>query len=583
MLKYLFLFFTSVYGHGRITNPSPRIKNVDGGLNAPIYTCLGPAFKTSSTSMRCHDTPAGNIVATYNSGDIINLEWIMEAPHPGDCSIWLSYDTKIDSPVNWIKLKDIPGCLSPNGIATPSGINKYSLKLPEFLPSCEHCVLRWEWYAVQQVSNVEFYVNCIDIKIISQNNCQQPFPTTQINGIEHLLYNLNDMNQKGCPFYNVYDINLRPQLETRSRGPKEWVPTCNNNLPTIPTTPPPIIVYPCTNINCGQFGTCNNGICICKNGYTGKNCEIVPIISCNLNCKTINRNNCQSNNICGNCLNGFIGDNNSNSLCKINCDNNLCQSLNRKNCISANVCGTCLKGFTEPNSMKKKDKCIVTSNVNGINLSITAKWETGFCGQWITICPSNREISFIVPNELRDVRGWSMLNMQKINNKIIGLCPEWVITGNQAIGGFCASFNFGKNIIINNGYFFENNIIRRNLIDNVIDYTYQNVSITMNIDTNNLNYDMLINDLQNNLYGNADITILDNDNSELSMLIDCKNRQDFDSALFLHLHTLDNKEINQELFYKEPVNNDEILNATNKVNYSINTLLILTIISIFIF
>ena len=44
-----------------------------------------------------------------------------------------------------------------------------------------------------------------------------------------------------------------------------------------------------------------------------------------------------------------------------------------------------------------------------------------------------------------------------------------------------------------------------------------------------------------------------------------------------------NKEINQELFYKEPVNNDEILNATNKVNYSINTLLILTIISIFIF
>ena len=305
MLKYLFLFFTSVYGHGRITNPSPRIKNVDGGLNAPIYTCLGPAFKTSSTSMRCHDTPAGNIVATYNSGDIINLEWIMEAPHPGDCSIWLSYDTKIDSPVNWIKLKDIPGCLSP---------------------------------------------------------------TTEINGIEHLLYNLNDMNQKGCPFYNVYDINLRPQLETRSRGPKEWVPTCNNNLPTIPTTPPPIIVYPCTNINCGQFGTCNNGICICKNGYTGKNCEIVPIISCNLNCKTINRNNCQSNNICGNCLNGFIGDNNSNSLCKINCDNNLCQSLNRKNCISANVCGTCLKGFTEPNSMKKKDKCIVSSNFNGIDL-----------------------------------------------------------------------------------------------------------------------------------------------------------------------------------------------------------------------
>ena len=126
------------------------------------------------------------------------------------------------------------------------------------------------------------------------------------------------------------------------------------------------------------------------------------------------------------------------------------------------------------------------------------------------------------------------------------------------------------------------------IIDNVIDYTYQNVSITMNIDTNNLNYDMLINDLQNNLYGNADITILNNDNSELSMLIDCKNRQDFDSALFLHLHTLDNKEINNDLFYKEPVNNDEendetILNSTNRIKYSLTITLVILFISIFIF
>ena len=72
-------------------------------------------------------------------------------------------------------------------------------------------------------------------------------------------------------------------------------------------------------------------------------------------------------------------------------------------------------------------------------------------------------------------------------------------------------------------------------------------------DSANLNYDMIVNDLQHNLYGNADITILDNDNSELSILIDCKNRQDFDSALFLHVNTLDNKQINNDLFYKEPV------------------------------
>jgi hypothetical protein len=587
MFKYLFFFLVSVYGHARITNPIPRLKNVSGGLNAPVYTCLGPVFQTSSTSMRCHDTPSGNIMATYTSGNVVNLEWIMEAPHPGDCSVWISYDNNINFPINWIKLKDIPGCLSPTGIDSPVGINKYSFKLSEFLPSCDHCVLRWEWYAVQQVSNVEFYVNCIDIKIISQNNCELPSPTTEINGIEHLLYNLHDNTQNGCPFYNVYDTNLRPQIEKRSRGPKEWVPSCNNFTPiTQPNTiKPPIIIYPCDNINCGTFGTCNiGGLCECKNGYTGKNCEIPPIIVCNTNCKILNRKNCQSNNICGNCLNGFIGEKNGNTLCKIQCNNDKCKSLNRKKCIRPNVCGTCLLGFTEPNSFKKSDSCINLPNKNNINLSITAQWETGFCGQWIITCPLNREIFFIIPEQLRDIRGWNMINMQKINNKIVGSCAEWVITGNTAIGGFCASFDYGKSVIINNdGYFFQNNILRRNLLDNqnILDTTYRNVSITMNIESNNLNYENVINNFKNNLYGTSDIIILNNQDSELSLKIDCKNRQDFDSALFLHVDMIDNIPVNYDLFYKEPINNEnELKNSSNKINYPFYFILI--ILAIFI-
>jgi len=582
MFKYLFLLFTTVFGHGRITKPIPRIKNVDGGLNAPIYTCLGPAFKTSPTSMRCHDTPASNVVGTYNSGDIINLEWIMEAPHPGDCSIWLSYDTNnIDSPVNWIKLKDIPGCLSPNGIDAPLGINRYSLKLPEFLPSCEHCVLRWEWYAVQQVSNVEFYVNCIDIKIISQNNCKIPQPTTEINGIEHLLYNLNDANQRGCPFYNVYDSNLRPPLDKRSRGPKEWIPSCNNDIivPTIPQ--PPVIIYPCTNINCGNFGSCNNGKCVCIKGYSGVNCEIKPPIDCNLNCKVLNRNICQTNNICGNCLQGFKGENNRNSLCKVECNNNFCNSLNRKKCTSPNICGNCLNGFTEPKSKKRNDACnVVNISNNGIKLSVTAQWDTGFCGQWITTCPNDRIILFSIPNELVDVRGWSMINMQKKGNLITGFCPEWVQTSKQAIGGFCASHSFGKNIIVNNnGFFFDNsNTLRRRYLiidgENYMDNTYKNVSITMNMDSNNINYETILNGIQNNLYGSgSNVILLDDENSEISLKIDCKNRQDFDSALFLHMDNINDIPINLETFYKEPIN-DEYDNMSSssilKINFFLN-------------
>ena len=41
-----------------------------------------------------------------------------------------------------------------------------------------------------QVSNVEFYVNCADVKIVGGNNtCKKPTTTTAITGIEHLLTN----------------------------------------------------------------------------------------------------------------------------------------------------------------------------------------------------------------------------------------------------------------------------------------------------------------------------------------------------------------------------------------------------------
>ena len=573
MLIYLFLLITSVFGHARITNPVPRIKNVSGGLNAPIYTCLGPAFGTSPTSMRCHDSLASPIIATYSTGSNIDLEWTMEAPHPGDCSIWLSYDTNVDSPVNWIKLRDIPGCLSPNGIDTPVGINKYSFQLPDFLPSCEHCVLRWEWYAVQQVSNVEFYVNCIDIKIVSQNTCSLPGPTTQINGIEHLLYNLNDPNQKGCPFYNVYDVNFRPPLNKRSRGPKEWNPTCTNGpFPTtLPQPTTPIIVYPCANVNCGNFGSCIEGVCVCTNGYSGKNCEIQPNIGCNINCKNLNRKGCQTNNICGNCLDGFIGTQNSNTLCKIQCNNNFCKSLNRKKCINKNICGNCIKGFTEPNSMLKSDKCnLVPINNNGIKLSITSKWVTGFCGQWIYVCYPNKVISFQIPPEITDLRGWNIINMEKNNNIISGVCPTFAQPGQEVTGGFCASFPFGKNIFIGeDGYLFEQKRVRRLESDKIMETPYTNVSITIN-GINNLDYNDINNKLQTNLYGSSEVIILDDENSELSIKINCKNIQDFDSALFLH--SVDDLYFNPEPIGEE--NNGEY-NASNKIKVLTNFMVIL--------
>jgi len=558
LLNLLFLFFNHVSGHGRMVSPVPRLKISDGGINAPSYTCLGPIFKSNATSMRCHDSKAGEITNILTAGDTVNFQILMEAPHPGDCSIWLSYDTNFDSPLNWIKIKDIPGCFSPNGVDTILGLSTLSFVLPEFLPSCDHCVLRWEWYAVQQVSNVEFYVNCADVKIINNknNNCSKPGPTTQINGIEHLLFNINDPTQKGCPFYNVYDPGLRPQINNRSRGPKEWIPQCTNNSANPTVTPPVIITYPCTNINCGLFGTCNNGICNCINGYSGEKCDIVPTVVCNINCGILNREICKKDNICGICKSGFLGSVDSNTVCNLSCNKN-CNLLNRRSCIDPDVCGVCLPNFTEPVSKKKSDACIsVVDNINNglVVLSISSVWDSGFCGKWSGTCPQDRQISFIVPPEIFDLRGWNMINMQKNYNKISGSCASWVKTGGISYGGFCASFQLGRRITVKkDGFYLDSNTFR-NLLEYEMDENYQNVSVVINLigNKNSTDYDMVLNDIYLNLYGGRNVILLNDtivgENKELYFKIICNTRQEFDSALFLHTENLGEMKVDENIF-----------------------------------
>lgn len=578
-ILYYFMFLISgVYSHGRLSRPIPRPKILDGGINAPIYTCAGPAFGTSKTSMRCRDAPSTNILTTYNAGTNIQLDLFMEAPHPGDCSIWLSYDTNKDSPSNWIKLKDFPGCFSPDGVATFTGTKTISIYLSEYLPSCDHCVLRWEWYSVQLVSNVEFYVNCLDIKIVNNfnNNCQIPGPTTFISGIEHLLYNLKDLNQKGCPFYNVYDYNIRPPLNIRSRGPKEWIPNCvqNTNMPTVPVVP--TLTYPCMNINCGLNGQCSNGICICKNGYTGTNCQNPPSIQCNINCNSLNRNQCISYNTCGNCKSGFTGLISGNTLCNISCSKD-CTLLNRKSCLEPNICGGCLNNYIEPPSGNKNDKCII-NNVNGITLGITSQWNTGFCGKWIIKCPVNRKIVFNVPGSIRDVRGWNIINMQKINSQIIGYCPVWAVTGEFTTGGFCASYNSGQKIVnTNTGFIFQTFRRLANEYEKIEDNNYSNVSLSLNIKNRNYlesdDYNMIINHISENSYGTQILllnTIINNEKNEIDMLfkIICSSRMDFDNSLFLHMNMIGSLEIEPNLFLTEPISNQtEVLkeNISNRI------------------
>lgn len=67
---------------------------------------------------------------------------------------------------------------------------------------------------------------------------------------------------------------------------------------------------PCKEVNCSNGGTCVDGDCICKVGYSGSNCEYYTDLCANINCQ--NGGECIEGNC--DCLTGFAGENCQNEL-----------------------------------------------------------------------------------------------------------------------------------------------------------------------------------------------------------------------------------------------------------------------------
>eukprot|EP00122_Pirum_gemmata_P007499 Pgem_evm2s6882 len=83
--------------------------------------------------------------------------------HPGDCFLYLS-DSKQEgqvSPSKWFKIFEYPGCGAPDGRGPPNKqyISK-TFTVPEGVPECKDCVLRWEWYSVKSIqieASIQYY------------------------------------------------------------------------------------------------------------------------------------------------------------------------------------------------------------------------------------------------------------------------------------------------------------------------------------------------------------------------------------------------------------------------------------------
>jgi hypothetical protein len=190
------LSVVSVAAHGHMSNPAPRPplwlpqyndgaytdKDATYRWDEPVYQIAGPKASSghqySAKAFRCRKSkPSSAPFRELVAGETIDVEWTLSAVHPGDCYLWLSYDTNVDEPENWFKIAAFPGCVDKNAFDAgfsgrdPRTSNKWPVKLPSWLASCDHCVLRWEWVTVQQVIDNEYFVTCGKRPLSARRSC----------------------------------------------------------------------------------------------------------------------------------------------------------------------------------------------------------------------------------------------------------------------------------------------------------------------------------------------------------------------------------------------------------------------------
>ena len=113
-------------------------------MDEPTHSLLnGPVTHTGHLyeSYACHDFKAEDEPSTtVTAGAPLTVEWDLEAKHPGDCSLYMSYDDDggtYAAPKDWIKLAVFPGCvdqqlLESGGFdgGSPPKVNTWRVEMP---------------------------------------------------------------------------------------------------------------------------------------------------------------------------------------------------------------------------------------------------------------------------------------------------------------------------------------------------------------------------------------------------------------------------------------------------------------------
>lgn len=216
ILTFLML---NVDAHGQISQP--RMRGCTTVYNpgtvqeyCPLYGDFGPQKVVGKANTQeettygdydvCRNEPREEPYVTVTAGGTLDLKYHLQAPHPGDCSLYVSYDDdKIsDGKKKFALIWQMKDCLcfpegngcsyypAANQGTCPSGCPQFrtiTATIPDWLPSGV-AVFHHNWYAthpresgaVAGYPTVELYTACFDATVV---NTKKQVEVSQLRGL----------------------------------------------------------------------------------------------------------------------------------------------------------------------------------------------------------------------------------------------------------------------------------------------------------------------------------------------------------------------------------------------------------------